>query len=31
MGALVVSGLFVAINALTDLAYGWLDPRAAQA
>lgn len=30
-GVLVVSALFVTINALTDLAYGWLDPRAAQA
>ena len=30
-GVLVVSFVFVCVNALTDLAYRWVDPRAAQA
>ncbi len=30
-GVLFVSLVFVTVNALTDLAYRWLDPRAAQA
>ena len=30
-GVLVVSFVFVCVNALTDVAYRWIDPRAAQA
>ena len=30
-GVLVVSFVFVVVNAMTDLAYRWIDPRAAQA
>ena len=30
-GVLVVSFVFVCVNALTDAAYRWVDPRAAQA
>ena len=30
-GVLVVSFVFVCVNALTDVAYRWVDPRAAQA